>query len=342
MQPHNKPRVIITVEDDPLTRRLLSRYLGDAGYEVLEYENGRAAQDTILAMRNGIVVCDWHMPVMDGMALLAFVREMEREKALGTIYFVMLSANDDRDSLVHALDHGADDFLTKPYHKAELLARIRVGERMLSLQEAVWGRQTELAKANMELNVARKRLETMANSDALTGLPNRRALFDRLQDTWSISARHRRPLSAIMLDVDRFKTVNDTYGHHAGDAVLRGVAHVVRAAVRRHDLCARFGGEEFCIVCPETPLDGAAILAERVRSALQSTPIDIGTQSLNVTASIGVSTRIDTDTSPDDLISRADTMLYRGKESGRNQVWQIDGQGLASRITRMELAGCPT
>lgn len=326
-----KKNLIVSVDDDHDSRALLSQLLADEGYEILEFDNAREAQDAILAMRNGIVLADWMMPGTDGLALLRFIREMESMQALGSVYFIMLTGAKSREELIQALDAGADDYMTKPYDQQELMARIRAGERILNLQQQVWERQTDLAKANLELTAARRRLEQMANTDALTGLLNRRALFDRFRDCCSIAERHSRALSCIMLDVDKFKSVNDTYGHHAGDCVLKAVAMALRGSLRRHDICGRFGGEEFCIVCPETPLDGAGLVAERLRQALENETIDADGQILRVTASFGVATQQPGDRRPEEMVNRADAMLYRAKQSGRNQVWMIDPQGLATR-----------
>lgn len=325
------PYRIIVVEDEESSRRLLVRQLEKAGYAVQSFENGKEATQSILEMRSGIVISDWQMPVMDGIGLVRFVRGMESMHAVGSIYFVLLTANSETDSLVTGLDSGADEYLTKPYCKEELLARIRAGVRIVDLQEELVSRQVALVRANLELELARKRLSQMASTDSLTQLNNRRALLDRLEDHWALAERYGRPLCCIMVDVDRFKSVNDTYGHHTGDVVLRTVATMLRECLRRHDVCGRLGGEEFCIVCPETPLEGAVIVAERLREAIAARVIDAGDHTLQVTASFGVAVRGDSDSRSQDMINRADAMLYKAKENGRNQVWTIDAGGRAER-----------
>ncbi|MGE3180194.1 MAG: diguanylate cyclase [Phycisphaerae bacterium] len=325
------PRKIIIVEDEPVSLKLLTRHLEKAGYVVDPYVNGKVAADAIMALRSGIVVADWNMPEMDGLQLLKFVRGMQEMSALGSIYYILLTANDDKEALVTGLDAGADDFLAKPYAKAELLARIRAGERILNLSDEIMARQTQLAKANLELENVRRSLQNMANLDSLTGIPNRRAFFDRFQDMMSVSTRHDRPLTCLMLDVDKFKSVNDTYGHHAGDCVLKQVAHAIKTGLRRHDFCGRLGGEEFAVLCPETPLDGALQLAERLRGKIESMETNIGEKLLRVTASFGVTGLIADDHAPDVMLGRADAMLYRAKESGRNQVWSMDEVGRAAK-----------
>lgn len=329
----NRPqkRTIVIVEDEPVSLKLLGRHLERAGYDVLGFENGKLATDAILEQRSGIVIADWNMPEMDGLQLLQFVRGMEDMNALGSIYYILLTANDDKDALVTGLDAGADDFLAKPYAKAELLARIRAGERIMDLRDEIMTRQTELAKANLQLEHAKRTLQTIASVDALTDIPNRRSFFERFEEMMSVAARHDRPLSCIMLDVDKFKNVNDTYGHHAGDCVLKSVANILKSGLRRHDVCGRLGGEEFAVLCPETPLDGALLVAERLRAAIEAYETDTGDEVLQVTSSFGVTTITPDDQTPDEMLGRADVMLYQAKENGRNQVWSIDENGRSER-----------
>jgi diguanylate cyclase (GGDEF)-like protein len=318
---------IIVVEDEPATRKLLQRQLSSAGYDVTAYTDGRAALDPITAMNSGIVLADWSMPEMDGLQLCGAIRELEAMQALGNIYFILLTANDSKEQTIAGLDAGANDYLTKPYHQGELLARIQVGARMLKLQEELLQRTIEFQKANTQMAILTRRLEELANTDTLTGLANRRCLFDRFADLWQLAARHGHPLSCVMFDVDRFKLTNDSFGHDAGDQVLREVADALRESARRPDLCGRLGGEEFVIICPATPRDGAAALAERVRARLSAATIPYNGRILHVTVSCGVAERTDATSSPEDLLREADTMLYRAKASGRNQTWVTTADG---------------
>jgi two-component system cell cycle response regulator len=330
-------RPIIVVEDDSTSRKLLTRYLEKAGYSVQAYPDARAATQAILDLRAGVIIADWNMPGMSGLELVRFVRGMEEMKALDSIYFILMTASGEKDRLVEGLLAGADDFLAKPYHREELLARLKAGERIVNLQAELLSRQAELARANLDLEATRRKLEQMASTDMLTGMYNRRALFERFVDAFSVSQRHGRPLSCIMLDVDHFKRVNDTYGHSAGDAVLRTVGQVMCDNIRRHDTCGRLGGEEFCVVCPETPLAGAAHLAERLRQAIAAETVKTGDVTLHITASFGVATRHPADTQLEMILDRADAMLYRAKDSGRNQVWSIDPQGRMRRVSEAEM-----
>lgn len=297
---------IILAEDESLVRRLLARQLGQAGYKVTALDNGRQALDAIRAARDGIVIADWNMPEMDGLELCREVKRLREIHELGMVYFVLLTAHDQTSDVVRGLEAGADEYLKKPYEPQELLARIRAAERIVTLQA--------------ELLAANEKLARLANNDSLTGLPNRRHVLERMNEVWSLSKRAGRPLGCILMDVDRFKRINDTHGHAAGDEVLRYVARVIREELRAYDLCGRFGGEEFLVVCPETGLADTARVAERIRAALERSPADVGGAPWQVTISAGVAERSDDQDSPEALIAAADEQLYCAKRAGRNRV----------------------
>ncbi|MBL8880578.1 MAG: diguanylate cyclase, partial [Phycisphaerales bacterium] len=302
-------------------RALIMKQMRAAGYEVIPCENGREAIDRLKEIGSGIVVADWEMPDMDGLECCRAVRELCELQVLGQVYFILLSANHEKEQVVLGFDAGADDFVVKPHHQQELIARVKAGERLLGLQNELVSRQREVAKINAEVVILNRRLEKLANTDGLTGVWNRRYAFEQLQRTWSLSLRHDRPLSVIMLDVDRFKKVNDTHGHKAGDGVLVLVSAILSRQIRDEDFCGRFGGEEFLVVCPETELPEAVQLAERLRSVIEACPVPIDGGELTVTISLGVAQRFGRHGQPEDLIAEADELLYRAKQNGRNQVW---------------------
>ncbi|HRH73401.1 MAG TPA: GGDEF domain-containing protein, partial [Zoogloea sp.] len=153
-----------------------------------------------------------------------------------------------------------------------------------------------------------------------TGFPNRRYAIERGQQEWLVSSRTRRPLSTMVIDVDMFKTYNDSYGHDVGDAVLKQVAGAVKGALRAQDIVARTGGDEFLVICPDTGLDAALACAERVRFAVESAPLLLGGQAINMSVSIGVATRDTVMSEPEALIKRADQALYLAKNKGRNRI----------------------
>lgn len=318
-EPH-RPYVIVA-EDELSTRTLIMRQMSDAGFDVVSCENGREAIDRLKEIGSGIVVADWEMPEMDGLECCRTVRELCELQVLGQVYFILLSARNEKEQIVAGFEAGADDFVIKPHHSQELVARVKAGERLLRLQNELVSRQREVAKINAEVVILNRRLEKLANTDGLTGVWNRRYAFEQLQRTWTTSHRHGRALSLIMLDVDRFKKVNDTYGHKTGDMVLMLVSSILAQHIRDEDFCGRFGGEEFLIVCPDTELAEAAQLAERLRTLVAACPVPVENGELKVTISLGVTMRRSCHNQPEDLIAEADELLYRAKEGGRNQVW---------------------
>ncbi len=318
---------LLVVEDDPDTLTLLKLQLTRAGYDVIAGSNGREAVTALSEIGAQIIVADWDMPEMSGLELCRAVHELRELTALGLIYFIILTAHAEQERVVEAFAAGADDFVRKPYHLPELLARIRAGERILALQDELYERQVELSKQSAQLAGLNRTLERLANTDTLTNLPNRRRVLERLQDAWALAERHDQPLSCITFDIDHFKRVNDTFGHHAGDSVLQNIADSVRKLIRRYDVCGRVGGEEFLIVCPNVTNDVAVRIAERIRLAVANTPTYSNGQRIDVTISLGVTSRRPEYPNPDALLRAADALLYRAKEQGRNQTWCVAADG---------------
>ncbi|MBI5863696.1 MAG: diguanylate cyclase, partial [Planctomycetes bacterium] len=241
---------MVVAEDDDLQRQLIVRHLRDAGFNVIACENGKVALGAIQRLGACTVLSDGCMPQLDGFGLLKATREMMDLGVVSYVHFIMLTANDNRDSAVAALEAGADDYLTKPYHPQELLARLRVGDRFHRLHGELSARQIEVQRSSAEVARMYNKLEQLSRTDALTGLVNRRYFLERAADIWTLARRHSRNLSCIMIDIDHFKSINDTHGHAAGDFALRRIAAVAREQLRTTDLLGRFGGEEFCMLCP--------------------------------------------------------------------------------------------
>ncbi len=241
----------------------------------------------------------------DGLRLCSQIRSLERTRHVAV---VMIAEADDRPRILRGLDIGVHDFLVRPVDRNELLARVRTQLRRKRFADKL----RESVQASMELAV----------TDALTGLHNRRYLDGHLAAMFSDAVRRGRHLSLLVLDIDRFKRVNDTYGHDAGDEVLREFANRIRAQTRGIDLVARYGGEEVVVALPDTTFEGAHALAERIRERVEGSPFTIhrGAQSIHVTVSVGVSARQAADASAGDILKRADLALYRAKEAGRNRV----------------------
>ncbi len=318
-----RPNRVVVIDDDQATIRLLKRQLEAAGYEVATFADARSSMESIIELGTGIVISDWEMPDMNGLELCEAVRGLEQMQAVQQIYFILLTAQSGKDHVIQGLDGGANDILAKPYHQGELLARIKVGERMLRLQDELLQRNVEVQKANAQMALLARRLDEQAKTDALTGLSNRRFLFQRLANIWKQTRQSESPLSCIMLDIDHFKKVNDTYGHAAGDHVLRKVSTLIRQAARRPDLCGRFGGEEFAVLCPGMNASAAAQVAEQIRVAVSAEPIDCDGMQVPVTISSGTAEICDRITEAEELIKAADTMLYAAKTNGRNCVWVL-------------------
>ena len=296
------PMRVLAAEDNPVSQSILRTMLTKWGYEAVMASDGNEAL-RVLEGENPprLAVLDWMMPGMDGVDVCRKIRSSNREPY---IYILLLTARTESEDLIEGMDAGADDYLTKPFNAHELRVRIRAGRRILDLQE--------------ELLKAREALREQATHDGLTGLWNYTTILEKLQDELARAVREGHAVSVLIVDLDRFKAVNDTYGHLAGDAVLRDAGRRMKAVVRRYDAVGRYGGEEFLIVLPGCDLAQAALQAERVREALAAAPFATAAMPLQVTCSIGVACSVGR--APNALVREADEALYRAKEQGRNRV----------------------
>ena len=246
---------ILIAEDDPISRRLLEVTLGKWGYEVISCPDGESVWETLQQPEApSLAILDWMMPGMDGLQVCQEVRQMMTEPYT---YILLLTAKSQKADIIAGLEAGADDYLTKPFDASELRMRLRAGRRILDLQA--------------ELIFVREELRTQATHDSLTRLLNRAATCDILQRELERAEREELPLSIILADIDFFKRINDTYGHLAGDAVLRETSQNMKAVVRPYDGIGRYGGEEFLLVLPGCDDEAAAMLAERFVKALTRT-----------------------------------------------------------------------
>jgi diguanylate cyclase (GGDEF)-like protein len=295
---------IAVVDDDAAIRRLVKHILTKAGYAVIECTAGEEARQRLTTESWDLAILDRRLPDMDGVVLC---HELKSNPVLRLRYIVMLTGEDEQEDKVEGLELGADDYITKPFQIPELLARVRAGERIVKLQK--------------ELLATNKRLEQLSITDGLTKLHNHRYFQDELSRAFEESARYERPLSLAMIDIDFFKKINDTYGHAVGDEVLHAVAQLYESSARSTDLVARYGGEEFAVMMPETEIDDAVTFAEKIRSLVESTPIETQAGPIRATVSLGVATVPRPSIhSAKELIIAADKALYRAKRGGRNQV----------------------
>jgi len=299
---------VLIAEDDPMLRKILRSWLEGWGYQVTAVEDGAKAweilqQDTAPQM----LILDWMMPAMDGLELCRLVRERDR---LPYQYILLVTAKDDKQDLVRGLEAGADDYLSKPFDRNELRARLRTGRRILTLQDE----QIKAAEA----------LHFQATHDGLTGIWNRAAIIGLLHREFELAGRSAAITGVMMLDVDHFKNVNDSYGHQVGDAVLREVTRRIQQAVRSYDLVGRYGGEEFLIVLPDCDEGQVQRCAERVRLAMAGESIPVECAAVGITVSVGTAILDPLSTNERDALAAADTALYHAKNSGRNRVVSLD------------------
>lgn len=300
---------ILVADDEPINRALIQRRLERAGYRVTTAQNGREAVEKARAERPDLVILDVMMPVMDG---LEACRLIKADEVVRDTPIIFLSARDETDVKVSGLSLGANDYISKPFKAEELLARVYVALRLKHERDSLRKRAED---AVARADVAQER----AMTDALTGLLNRYGLQHLLAREVSETRRYNRPLSCLMIDLDYFKSVNDQQGHAAGDVALQQVATVLTENVRGSDVVFRYGGEEFLVLLPETDLEGAISLAEKIRNAAHSRSFGDGERVFYITLSAGAATLWDNE-SGNDMIARADMALYQAKEQGRNRV----------------------
>jgi diguanylate cyclase (GGDEF)-like protein len=298
---------ILIAEDDPVSRRLLEKVLIKAGNTVVSVDNGQKALALLNEKFFPIILTDWMMPEMDGLELCRAIR---KNTYPGYVFIILLTAKDSKDDMIKGLGAGADDYLTKPFSHAELVARLNTGKRVLELEKS-------LKDANEEIRI-------LSITDPLTGTYNRGYLTERLPQEIKRAKRYSRALSIIICDIDHFKKVNDTYGHLVGDEVLKDFARCIRHSIRHDvDWMARYGGEEFLIVLPETEVNGATAMAERLRGELSQRVTEAQDKQISITASFGVAgfspNTPDEMISPEALIRKADKYLYQAKRYGRNR-----------------------
>jgi diguanylate cyclase (GGDEF)-like protein len=293
---NSDPIKVLLVDDDPAMLRLLAKWMETAGFEVQRASDGQQAMAHIENDCPSILVTDWEMPQFDGLDLCRWVRN---QKLPNYVYTIFLTVRTGSQDMVKGLEAGADDFLKKPVDREEMLARMRAGARVLELE---------------------RRLNQLANTDAMTGLANRRTFYDHFNRELPRALRHRVPLSCVMLDIDYFKKINDTYGHPVGDEAIRAIGRLLAKSVRSSDLASRYGGEEFCILLPETSEEQAAQWAERMRARIAELKIPVGDTTLPLAASFGVAERMADTATAEQLVDLADQALIVAKRSGRDRV----------------------
>lgn len=309
----NRPLVLV-VDDDPAIRHMVAGFLRLEGFNTLEAGDADEALMQADANSPEAVILDITMPGMDGYEVCKKLRENAKTNR---VVIVMLSSRNAGDSRVQGLNIGADDYVTKPFDPQELLARLQAHLRRMSAQQE---KETILERLAGKLASMNKRLAEEAATDGLTGLYNRRYLWKRFEEEYQRAKRFKHKLCFVLIDIDHFKGINDRYGHPAGDKVLKEMGKIFRSHLRGIDLAARYGGEEFAIFLPETSIENALHVAERLRQAfhaLKISPIPEGGLSL----SAGIAEFPTHAQTPQAIYKKADEALYKAKSSGRNRVF---------------------
>jgi two-component system cell cycle response regulator len=295
---------VLVADDSPIYRKLVENSLSGKQYAVLFAKSGSEAIELFSKHQPSLVITDWMMPDLSGIELCEHIRNHSGQ---AYTYIIILTGITEKNKLVKGLAAGADDYLTKPFHSDELLARVGVGRRIVELHR--------------QLEAKNRLLEELALTDSLTGLPNRRAIEAWATRQLSGAARYGFSFLVVMADLDHFKAVNDTHGHESGDAVLKKFAEILKANSRSSDICGRIGGEEFLFILTHTTQENARVVIERIRAALEATKFNFGGRSLTVTASFGLA-GFEGTKAPDfsRLVSQADLALYSAKRTGRNRI----------------------
>ncbi len=299
---------ILIADDNILQRKVLEKTLKESGHEVVAASDGRQAIEIFKSGYYPIIISDRVMPNMSGLELCRTIRDNFQDQFT---YFILLSALDSKADVRKAMDAGIDEYLIKPVKPTDLFLRLATARRVLHLEQTL----------RRSLEEARQ----LATTDSLTHIYNRGFLDERLPMEVKRAFRYDRPLSVIFSDIDHFKLINDTYGHRAGDEVLKDFARRIKGHVREEvDWLARYGGEEFVVILPETDIDGAMIVANRLKNAIANSPITVDAAAIGITASFGAASfspkgKPDAGKMAIELLGRADRCLYAAKEGGRNR-----------------------
>ena len=295
---------MLVADDSAVYRKLVEQSLSEENFSVLFASRGHEAIEIFEREHPALVITDWMMPDLTGIELCRRIRGGAQSSYT---YVILVTSQAEKDMVVKGLSAGADDYLTKPFHRDELLARVRVGRRLIELHR--------------QIEAKNRLLEELALTDALTGLPNRRAIEEWASRQISGAARHGFPFWVVMIDLDHFKKVNDVYGHDAGDMVLKGFAEILKTNTRLSNISGRIGGEEFLQVLTHVDENDVKVVVERVRKQFEEERFSLAGATLRCTASFGAAGFCGrTAPSFDELLRRADAALYRAKRLGRNRV----------------------
>ncbi len=303
---------ILVVDDIPVNIQLLQTHLSSAGYETVVANNGEEALKQFREHKPDLILLDIMMPKLDGFETCRILKQNKNSRFVPVIMVTALNEIEDK---IKGIEAGADDFITKPFNKLELLARVKSLLRIKTLHD-------ELQEKVKQLEQAQERLRELAVTDGLTKLHNYRYFREYLDRELLRAERHDTKVSVLMLDIDYFKHYNDTQGHLAGDEVLRSIAGLMRENIRSIDFAARYGGEEFVIVLSQTDAESARVVAEKIRLLVEEYPFTHEESQPNgkITISMGIASFPDDGKKAEKVVNTADQRLYQAKAAGRNQI----------------------
>lgn len=315
---------VLIVDDEDTIVTVVSDILSSAGYTTLAASSGEEALDVYVVNKVDLVITDIRMGGMDGFELIKQLKLVDESLSI-----IVMTGFDSYDVVLKALQTGAYDYMQKPLdNHADLVATVEractsarlLRENTMLLKE-LESSHAKLSHANRKLVEVNHKLKKLASTDTLTLLFNRRYFDQVLQREVNRCNRYNLPLSLVMLDIDHFKEINDTYGHEAGDNALKKVASIILDSARTSDIVARYGGEEFTVILPQTTPANAVTFAERSRAAIEAETFTVEGKEISLTVSIGIAGVNATSVSvtPKELISIADKALYEAKDNGRNR-----------------------
>ncbi len=311
---------ILVVDDHPLNLRVLLDSLQEQGYRILIARNGEGAlRQATLALPDLILLDVMMPPGIDGFEAC---RRLKQQKVTREIPVIFMTALSDSINKVTGFEVGGVDYVTKPFDRAELLARVKAHLTLQQYQRELAATNRKLQQMNEALLESQRKLEIAARTDPLTHLSNRRDIIEKIEEEKVRIKRHHKPLTLILCDIDDFKAFNDTFGHDCGDFILVSIANMMQMMIREQDHLARWGGEEFLFLLPETNLENGAIVAEKIRKAIAAHHFEYKAHVLSVTMTFGVSVCRTHTIDIDDCIKQADLALYQGKRAGKNLISQ--------------------
>lgn len=294
---------ILIAEDDRISAKILERNIKNWGYQVVMVDDGEKAWEILEKENIQIAILDWMMPKLDGIELCKKIRENKTENY---IYITLLTARMTTEDVVQGLNAGADDYITKPVNPLELKARLNTGRRIIQLEN--------------DSRELQEKLELLSKQDSLTGLWNKRTITELLEEELSRGFRDEKPISTILIDIDKFKGINDTYGHPVGDEVLLAITSRLKKQIRKYDHIGRYGGDEIMIVLWNVGYSTLVKLISRFRQCIWDQEINTDAGPLRLSISIGgTSTESHQNVSPLKLIKTSDKALYSAKHKGRNR-----------------------